>query len=254
MTTDTTPDINGTHPLDGLAERLYLRSLGGASGRPWKHLNASTRHEWIDRATEHFAKLRDMQPAVKPPGMRTYVLVSLKLDLSMGNVLEVELPDGWRVVHHLVTFEKPRIAMPGGSNTGETMPVLILEVDPNAPKRRCRFVVLSLGASIETADVLTPIAGFTNPQNGQVIVVYVAPCPPAEAVPDDSDRPAAVSGELAEREVKPEDEVLTVLGGEEPRTHCRACGDALVEGKCPNATPEAIERNPDACITEDPQS
>ena len=102
-------------------------------------------------------------------------------DISNGNVLEFEMKDPGIPLHAFIIYQRPQIAVAGRQEVAT--PVVLMQVDPDAPKRRRRFVALSTKTVIDSTKLEPPcdemiyVATCIHPDNGMPIVIYEAPLP-----------------------------------------------------------------------------
>ena len=106
---------------------------------------------------------------------KSYAAAAVRIDLSGGPAVEVDLPRGARVVHGFVAREPGSrlIHHAGAPAPMIAVPMLVVVCDPKQPKERRRFFALPVGSAVDTEQELEPIATFTS-DIGEMFVLFEA--------------------------------------------------------------------------------
>lgn len=102
-------------------------------------------------------------------------ITTLRLDPDAGNVFEVKLPTGARVIGGHIVYESKRVLSRGPET--KSLPVLVFECDPEAVTKRRRFLSLSPGMTLDLAAFGSAVEHrwtFISPDSGAPWVVYEA--------------------------------------------------------------------------------
>lgn len=95
----------------------------------------------------------------------------MKFDLSTGNAFEFDVRDPGRPIHTFIEFEQQNLLLPGKPKMN-AVPSVVLEVNPSAPPRRRRFLMIPVDTQVDYPGELAFFAAFTNPHTGSIAALY----------------------------------------------------------------------------------
>ena len=109
-------------------------------------------------------------------------LEQILIDIRLGTVLDVDITEpGIRLNLSTVHVpSSPLLVTPDGDR-GKTyaLPMLLVQIDPDRPKRKRRFCVLDMRIVIDLdafgVHDLEYVGMITNPNNGMALVIYEVP-------------------------------------------------------------------------------
>jgi hypothetical protein len=103
-------------------------------------------------------------------------ITRLIFDFDQGVEWTFDAPDPCKPLHAVVDYE-PKKSLIVRSGHGKLVPVakLYVEIDPNAPPRKRRYVALPEHRILEHAGPLTFVAMFTNPETNLRVAIYEVP-------------------------------------------------------------------------------
>lgn len=114
-------------------------------------------------------------PGGEPAAGHHYSIHLVRVDLSGGSTVEVDLLVGSRVAHAYFAVEHGGVILAGPRQppTVRLVPMLVVLVDPRIElKERRRFVALPVGQAIAAEQELQLVAVVTTPDGGQVLALF----------------------------------------------------------------------------------
>jgi hypothetical protein len=108
--------------------------------------------------------------------MKRIAITRLILNLDEGVEWGFDVPDPCKPLHAVVDYE-PKKSVIVRAGHGKLVPVakLYVEIDPDAPLRKRRYVALPERRVLEHAGPLTFVAMFTNPETNLRVAIYEVP-------------------------------------------------------------------------------